>query len=296
MMTCCDARELLDSFIAQELLVETNHELLRHLEGCENCRTDLNGRSRLRTALKGAFSRSRDLEPRPDFAREMAARLRADGAAAPRPHRGWWMAVAASLIVAAATGAYFITTRVPAAVRLAAGDHQNCAVKYALAERPIPLAEAAAQYDAAYAELQTVPPDTVTTPQGALRVADRHSCVFDGRRFGHVVYQIDGHVVSVLMTKPDTAGAGPVDRQLSWLGRVNGFAMAVTRTPAHAVYIVSDLEDARFRSVAQSLADPLARLSASGSWLPFPLDAHISVVDSVIRIASADALDGTARH
>ena len=122
-------------------------------------------------------------------------------------------------------------------------------------------------------------------------MADRHSCVFDGRRFGHVVYQVDGHVVSVLMTKSDTADARPVDRQLSWLGRVDGFAMALTRTPTHAVYIVSDLEDARFRPVAQSLADPLARLTASGSFHALPLDAHTSVVDAVIRIAAADALD-----
>jgi hypothetical protein len=47
-MQCRDARELLDSFLAQELLVETNHELLRHVSGCPDCKSDLDTRARLR--------------------------------------------------------------------------------------------------------------------------------------------------------------------------------------------------------------------------------------------------------
>ena len=38
---CEKIRGYLDSYISNELLVETNHEVLRHLEGCPDCREEL---------------------------------------------------------------------------------------------------------------------------------------------------------------------------------------------------------------------------------------------------------------
>ena len=35
-MRCEDFREIADSFLSDELLVETNHEVVRHLEDCED--------------------------------------------------------------------------------------------------------------------------------------------------------------------------------------------------------------------------------------------------------------------
>jgi hypothetical protein len=266
-MECRDARELLDSFLAEELLVETNHDLLRHLSGCPGCRADLDARAGLRKRLKQAFERRADFQMRPEFAGEVAARLRTSALT----RRGGWqmawpIAAAASVLLAAAITVYFLGGRTSEIAAQAAGDHQNCAVKFALTERPISLAEAAARYDPAYARLQTTPPDDVRTGAGTLHVADRHSCVFQNRRFGHVVFRLDQHLVSVLMTGDDSAngGASAGPQQLSWLPSANGLSMASYRTPGHVVYIVSDLEDPAFRQVAESLAQPpvaaLARL------------------------------------
>src|SRR5262249_50003788 len=159
-MQCRDARELLDSFIGEELLVETNHELLRHLAGCPECKAELDGRARIRSGLKQAFARSATLRMRPGFAEEVAAQLRAYPSASPASRHMWqtrWLAVAASLIVVAGLGAYLLKARIPAMARLAAGDHQNCAVTFALAERPISLQEAARRFDPAYTRLETTP-------------------------------------------------------------------------------------------------------------------------------------------
>lgn len=264
-MQCRDARELLDSFIGEELLVETNHELLRHLATCPECSAELEGRRRIRSGLKQAFSRSAELQMRPQFADDLTARLRVSAQSAARP--AWqtrWFAIAASLLVVAGVSVYFLSARISEVTRLAAGDHQNCAVKFALQEKPISLKEAAERYDAAYAELVTTPPDTIRTAAGILRIADRHSCVFGGRRFGHVVFRLDDHLVSVLMTQDEIAGASPKDdvRQLSWLPRMNGFGMAALHTTGHVVYIVSDLQDSEFRVVAQALAQPVSQLAA----------------------------------
>jgi len=271
-MQCRDARELLDSFIGEELLVETNHELLRHLATCPECNAELEGRRRIRSGLQRAFRRSVDLQVRPEFANELATRLRTSSRSPAR--EAWqarWFAIAASMLVIVGAGTYLLRTRISEATRLAAGDHQNCAVKFALQEKPISLKEASERYDAAYAQLVTTPPDTVRTAAGVLRIADRHSCVFGGRRFGHVVFRMDDHLVSVLMTQDDVVGTASKEdvRQLSWLPRVNGLGMASLHTTGHVVYIVSDLQDSDFRVVAQALAQPVWQLAALRMSLQF---------------------------
>jgi anti-sigma factor RsiW len=271
-MQCRDARELLDSFIGEELLVETNHELLRHLATCPDCSTELEGRRRIRSGVKQAFVRSADLQVRPEFAEQLKTRLRAS--AQPTSRRAWqgrWLAIAASLlVVVVGAGTYLLRARVSEVTRLAAGDHQNCAVRFALQEKPISLKEASERYDAAYAQLVTTPPDTVRTAAGMLRIADRHSCVFGGRRFGHVVFKLNDHLVSVLMTQDDTTGPSTEDaRRLAWLPRTNGLAMASLHTTSHVVYVVSDLQDADFRVVAQALAQPVSQLAVLGVSLEF---------------------------
>jgi anti-sigma factor RsiW len=263
-MQCRDARELLDSFIGEELLVETNHELLRHLATCLECSAELEGRRRIRSGLKQAFGRSADLQLRPRFTEEVTARLLGSGRPARWRWQNRWLPIAASLLLLAGATTYFLRGQLSEVTRLAAGDHQNCAVKFALPEKPISLKEAAERFDPAYTQLETTPPDAVRTVAGTLHVADRHSCVFGGRRFGHVVFRLDDHLVSVLMTKDPSGGASSKQdsRQLAWLPRTNGFGMASLQTTGHVVYIVSDLQDSDFRVVAEALAQPASRLTA----------------------------------
>jgi anti-sigma factor RsiW len=53
---CEKIRKYLDSYITNELLVETNHEVLRHIENCPACAVELNARTRLRARLKSAVN------------------------------------------------------------------------------------------------------------------------------------------------------------------------------------------------------------------------------------------------
>jgi len=292
-MQCRDARELLDSFVAEELLVETNHELLRHLATCPDCADDLEGRRRIRGGLKQAFTRTADLQMLPEFVGELTSRLRASvQPAARRPWQTRWFGVAASLLLVVGVSAYFLRARVSEVTRLAAGDHQNCAVKFALQEKPISLKEAADRYDAAYARLETTPPDIVGSAAGVLHVADRHSCVFGGRRFGHVVFKLDDHLVSILLTSDDAGSNGAERQRLSWLPRMNGLEMASLRTPGHVVYIVSDLQDSAFREVAEALARPVSRLAALSAVGPLStelfLDKDRLMPSWVVRELTAD--------
>jgi hypothetical protein len=132
----------------------------------------------------------------------------------------------------------------------AAGDHQNCAVKFRLAERPIPLADAGRRYGAPYAALATFEPPTV---DGRLEMLERHACVYQGRRFGHVVFRYRGALTSLLVTDGPPPPAPQVETDDA--GRV------VASLPAgrFVAFVVADLDAGQVLGLAQSLASPLAR-------------------------------------
>ena len=52
-MQCGDVRELMDSFLGEQLLVETTHEILRHVERCPACGAELEARRVLPGELRG---------------------------------------------------------------------------------------------------------------------------------------------------------------------------------------------------------------------------------------------------
>ena len=240
-MQCRDVRELADSFLSEQLLVETNHELLRHLETCPDCRADIAGRRAMRDGLRAAFARAEDLRPRPEFAAELLAsarglRLSRDEISRRSVLQSWW-ALAAGVVLAAGGGLFVrhssSRSRLAALAREAAGDHQNCAVKFNLAERPIPLEEAGRRYGAPYAALATFEPPAV---DGPLEMLERHSCVYQGRRFGHVVFRYRGALTSLLVTD----GAPPAAPELE----PNDSGPAVASLPAGRFlgFVVADLD------------------------------------------------------
>jgi hypothetical protein len=260
-MECRDVRELADSFLSEQLPVETNHELLRHLETCPDCRTDIGARRALRDGLRTAFSRTEDLRPRPEFAAELLVRLR-PSLPETQPEKkisrrsvlqSWW-AVAAGLALAAGGGLVVrnssVRSRLAALAREAAGDHQNCAVKFTLAERPIPLEEAGRRYGAPYAALATFEPPAV---DGSLEMLERHSCVYRGRRYGHVVFRYRGALTSLLVTD----GAPPATPELE----PSDVGPAVASLPAGRFlgFIVADLDRPSVLRLAQILAEPLSQ-------------------------------------
>jgi len=278
-MQCREVRNLIDSYLAQELLTETNHEILRHLSGCPSCRADLAERRTLREALRHAFTRSRELEPRPEFSAELRATLRDAAAAAPR--RGLfrhWLALAAAVLVGVGlAGTLWWSGRLLRDRDLAAaavGDHRNCALHFTLAEKPISLAEAARRYDAAYRILEDWPPAEIPTSFGAAHVLERHSCVYSGRRFAHVVLRYREKIVSLLVT---SGGGGvssnvPLDAAVhdeSSGGRIDEMSVLSFRSAKHTVFVTGDVNRAELSSLAEVLAGPLTqRLSSNQTHRP----------------------------
>ena len=53
-MDCRNFKEVLDSYLSDELAVETNHLIIRHTEHCADCRSEMAARRNLRGILRGA--------------------------------------------------------------------------------------------------------------------------------------------------------------------------------------------------------------------------------------------------
>ncbi|MCA1575052.1 MAG: hypothetical protein LC770_11050, partial [Acidobacteria bacterium] len=238
-MHCSDFHEIADSYLGNELLVETNHGVIAHLEACPACRRELAARRELRVRLRSAFTNSAALQPDPEFTNRLRAQLRADALGEKTSVKfGPWMAIAASVLLILTAG--LLATRrtthitptelgdngrgnqneaarlespspqpnasgdaaklfMTGATELAAGDHRDCAVNYKLAEEPIPLAEAGRRYDRAYINLVPAVMSQQNQLAGGVRFVEAHSCVFNGKRFGHIILKEGNHLVSVLV-------------------------------------------------------------------------------------------------
>ncbi|MEO5823307.1 MAG: DUF3379 family protein [Vicinamibacteraceae bacterium] len=263
-MECREVRELAEAFVSEQLLVETMRAVVAHLEHCPACREEIEGLRRLRGALRSAWAASPDLAPRPAFAAALRARLESQ-AAGDHPaamSRRRWLAIAAGGALVAGAGwgwREWLGADEPAFLQAAVGDHRFCALTFKLAEPPISLDEAARRYGGVYARLEAIEPSATTLSGGPLRIVARHSCVFEGRRFAHLVLLYKNEKVSLLVTD-DTKDeqAGPTAQAAT-----NNFQVASMHAGRHGVFVVSSLDQGDVSEVAQALAEPLARALAN---------------------------------
>lgn len=75
-MDCQEFRRLIDSYLNDELLVETNHVVLRHLENCPDCRDQLSARRELRGRLRNAVITMPEMQIGDIFASRLQTNLR----------------------------------------------------------------------------------------------------------------------------------------------------------------------------------------------------------------------------
>ncbi len=274
-MQCREVRDLADSFLSEQLLVETNHEVLRHLEGCPACRAELSARRELRTAIRRGVLNTESLRITDEFRDRVVSGLRRTTPTKARHRivsRRWaiCLTVPAVLVIAAGVGQFLRTRGIGLIARDALGDHQNCAVQFRLAETPIPLEDAAARYDPSFRLLQDTPSGDWDTLIGHVHVVDRHSCVFEGRRFAHIVLQFQGQVLSLLITRRDGEGIESLhdgtDRVPLSAGLLSGGGSQIVsfEIPGHIVFLAGSVGEQQLRQVAQSLSGPLYSRFARG--------------------------------
>jgi hypothetical protein len=280
-MDCRNFKGMLDSFLSGELLVETNHSVLRHVELCAACRAELAARRRLRVLLRSACLK--ETMSADGYAR-LRKRLRAEarrgemaGVKMPSIHTRLLSMrlrlAAATAIIALVLGvAYnlsYLSQRAVYAAELsstlisqAVGDHENCAPQFADREQSEAMDEAVTKYDSAYADLDKI---AEAGAQGMLLHA-AHICSFGGRKFAHLVYTRGEQLISLMVTERDARamrqGVVPSDDGLRaglQQALLDRYTVSAYQTAQHVVLVVSALPEAENKALAERVAAPICQ-------------------------------------
>ncbi|MFT3743181.1 MAG: zf-HC2 domain-containing protein [Pyrinomonadaceae bacterium] len=271
-MNCKELKAMMESYISDELLIETNHDVLRHLENCADCRNEMSSRRALKTQLKHAVIAESDSAIDPFFRSRLTAELKET---AFRPNfiekiglRSLAVGLACLVLAFAGTlvwmnrGLFTSNTDIAGAVRaswaelttLAVGDHENCAVSFHLKEAPISLDEAASKFGAYNKDLdKAVMSALKSSPDlsNDVQFLEAHSCIYDGRRFAHVVVKQKGKVVSLLLTDTDLPAEDDLVKTALYDGAVRAAGFLAGH---HAVFVVSQLADNENVAIANAVA------------------------------------------
>lgn len=301
-MDCRNFKDLLDSYLSDELAVETNHACLRHAEQCPPCRAELAARRNLRSTLREVVQRTVMSE---EAQARLRARLQAEASqpaaenvvpfSPRRAAKGRWsfggftlpVAVAAALLLAVGLLSFYLsrgrgqnTAQSYAAIELsqavmdeAAGDHRTCASHFAGAQTAAITPAWMKEKYPSYAQLA----ETAAAGAGGLQLNSVHVCSFKQRTFGHLVYSQADKLISLLVTPRDEqalrAGKAPADDGLTaGLQHVlsSPYQVSAYQTAKSVVLVVSEFSEAENNALAARLAEPVS--------------AHLRQIEKIIAL------------
>jgi hypothetical protein len=234
---CQHVREVMDSYLSEELSVETNHDVLRHVGQCRDCAAELRRRRQLRALLSETLDVAVDAD-------RAQARIRH---AMDRELRSWVrvarIGAVAAMLVAAVAVAYWAGRSVDAAAYDdSAEDHIACALTY----------PADAAYDKLHSDQNLQSPferivDGVGLSHGPYHVIDAHMCPYKGRNYAHVVIRGDGQTLSLFAERaergalPDTPTTVLAGDTLDVHATTRlGYRISAVATRDHQLFLVSE--------------------------------------------------------
>ena len=290
-MKCQDFREIIDSYLCGELLTETNHDVLRHLEACANCRREIEVRRNLRSQLRFAVKNAPQYQMSDRFYSTLCTQLKQSVVPQKQATASFWVnpnswiAFAAVLVLTFGLGFWLLNTQ-PSDIAssevdlvnqekvqnatladFAVGDHQNCAVKYNLNEKPVEMDLKSAQF----ADLRQAVLKPLESAAEKYEFIESHSCTFAGHNFTHIVFRHQNKTVSVLMTdlkNYPTLSNSDIAKIVS-----DGYQIARFDVKDQAVFVVSDLSEQENLKTAQMLESPMKQKFSVKNQVPFTLFA-----------------------
>ncbi|MEO8574573.1 MAG: hypothetical protein ABI481_11430 [Pyrinomonadaceae bacterium] len=288
-MECEELKLVVDSYLSDELLVETNHEVQRHLELCASCRSDFGVRQALRSKVRAVLTTADDAQIDPRF----AARLTRDLRRSATSESGWSFArighfntlrfASLAFIVGVLTVVTAIYLRpsvetvsssgTDVAIRntgeiawqelahTAIGDHENCAITYRLSERPITLQAAAIEHGKFNEDLDKIVMEALgrlfsEESDGKIEFLEAHYCIYAGQQFAHIVVRQRGRKASILIADTASADTAATESLAGGGPGVSGFNVR-----GHAVFVVSELPQTANSEIANALR-PVVRSQA----------------------------------
>jgi hypothetical protein len=289
--TCARIRRYLDSYISNELLVETNHEVLRHLEECPSCAAEVETRTRLKNRLKAAVE-NQSVPP------ELQARVREVLRTGSRGNRAAWMrwVGAAAAMIVIGTAAWIAVPRgdrawtrpglpdladragqdvfirkvsesLSAVLKVGLGDHIHCSVFRKYPKNPPSVEEMAEKLGPAYQDLAPLVQSRVPSEY---RIILAHQCGYQGRRFVHLTLSNGSNLLSLVITRKQ---AGESLQALKASDRPSGvpvyqaaaqnYDVAGFETDQFLAFVVSDLGAKQNLKIADNLVPAVHQFLAA---------------------------------
>jgi hypothetical protein len=260
--------------------VESNLEVLRHIEQCSACSQELETRVRIRASLQAAARRE---EVPPGLEQKIRRGIREQS-----PVRLWPFtfslrlvsAVAALLLISTATLIVWrgrrelnpreqdpyiarVSSRLSTILQVGLRDHVRCAVFRKYPKAPPAFTEMARGLGTQYAGL--VPLIKGRVPD-EFRVIMAHRCSVQGRNYVHLVLRGPSSLLSLIITKKNPGESFPA-AQLAPVLEASGvpvyragaskFQVAAFESQAYLAFIISDLPEKTNLQLAAALAPPV---------------------------------------
>jgi anti-sigma factor (TIGR02949 family) len=279
---CEKTRKYIDSYISNELLIETNHEVLRHIESCPSCSAEVEAKTQLRNRLRSAV-KSQAVPP------ELQVHIR-ERISKPRSHSWmaadwtrWAVAAAATILDCAGVWSTWSRERLPgitdrpaqtayiqkisasmaAVLKVGLGDHIHCAVfrKYPKTPPTVDVME-----EKLGPEFKGLLPVVRASVPDGYRIVMAHQCTYGDRKFVHFTMEKNGTLLSLVIARKQP---GDSLQGLSASGDPAGIPIFQSSAQKYEVagfdagnflaYVVSDLKSSTNLQVAENLAPGVHR-------------------------------------
>jgi Putative zinc-finger len=268
--SCEKIRSYLDSYLSNELLIETNHEVLKHLEGCRDCSAELENRAQLKGLLQKAV-RKHQAPPALEQRIRNDIRARRSAIAFRSPYVHWSLAAAAALLLAVGGWGALrlfkevnggLAERAMAVLRIGASDHIECAVNHEMSSRRFTFEDMSGSMGQEYIGLVPVVKERV--PVG-YEIVVAHKCHVNRREFVHLILKNQEKILSLVVTRKgaDTFAGKNLIAALKtsgiplYNGRAESYQVAGFESRDHLAFLVSNLGEGENLQIASSLAAPV---------------------------------------
>lgn len=269
---CKSLRSYMDSYMNDELLVETNHEMLKHLESCKDCAAELESRMRVKRVLQNAVKK--DVAPGA-LQYRIQREIRKQQSGPGYQFKNWMLAAAAAVIVALGSWGVFqaIQANHGKTLELARqqdvevltvglNNHLHCAIDRQLASKHFTDEEMAMKLGPEFTGLTGLVKDKL---QGAFEVVVGHRCSFKKREYIHLILKEQNNVVSLVLTPKNgeafaKAAVGPVIEAAGvhlHADRLQDYEISGFETRDYFAFVVSNMERQENTLVATKLAPAL---------------------------------------
>lgn len=283
-MNCKDFREVVDSYLSDELLTETNHEVLLHMENCLECRDEIEARRSIRNLLRSAVRNEGQYLIGEDFAKSLQMNLRQSIFEANRtgnflsPNRNSWIAIAAGLLIMFSIGFIFLNqtqnslivekkytepyliSDLPSAhiVNVALGDHEYCAInRGSSGDHKVSLVKASDGYSDEYNDMEKVVMPPLKKVLANYEFIESHFCKYKDVKFAHSTLRNRKSVVSILVT--DSKGYEFFENKQIQKFSADKYRLACLDVQEKAIFVVSDLDEQKNFKATKALFNPMQK-------------------------------------